>query len=333
MRRLISLAVLFICAAAVHGEQPGTDKPHTKPRERDFKFDYSVTVNDISAGDKIRMWLPMPQSNNVPQVARLVESTLPGQGQETQEPKYGNRMVYRELTAESNKPIVAKLSYEIERQEVKGLDASAKESAMTNQTRSLFLSANSKVPIKNIPLNWNRTSDDVIETARSIYDRVDEHVRYDKSNPGYGSGDTLWVCDSRFGNCTDFHSLFISMARASKIPSRFEIGFPLPTDKKTGTIGGYHCWASFYTEDYGWVPVDISEADKHPEMKSYYFGNITADRVHFSTGRDIDLVPQQSAPALNYFVYPHVEINGQVALKEQLDLSFVFTDMSSNEQN
>ena len=33
-------------------------------------------------------------------------------------------------------------------------------------------------------------------------------------------GDVLWVCDSRFGNCTDFHSLFISWARAKGLPQR-----------------------------------------------------------------------------------------------------------------
>ena len=303
------------------------------PRERNFTFDYAVTVNGVSKGDTVQIWMPVPRTDNVTQVAKVVSSTLPGDGSETVDPKYKNRMIYRSVKATSGDPVSAAVKYKIKRKEVRALDAGAKPPEMHPDTERLFLSANSKVPIKGIPLTWTQKPDDVIGTARDIYDRVDGHVRYDKSKPGYGNGDTMWVCDSKFGNCTDFHSLFISMARASGIPSRFEIGFPLPADKTTGTIGGYHCWASFYSDKYEWVPVDISEADKHPEMKDYFFGNLTPDRVGFTIGRDIDLVPQQAAPPLNYFVYPHVEINGKPATKEQLTFKFGFEDVKADEQN
>ena len=62
----------------------------------------------------------------------------------------------------------------------------------------------------------------------------------------------------------------------------------------------------------GWVPVDISEANRYPGMKEYYFGNLTEDRVQFTTGRDIDLEPRQAGPALNFFVYPYAEVGGKV---------------------
>ena len=129
----------------------------------------------------------------------------------------------------------------------------------------------------------------------------------------------LWVCDSRFGNCTDFHSLFISLARSRGLPARFEIGLPLPSKRGEGNIGGYHCWALFHHDQKGWVPVDISEADKHPEMKEYYFGNLTENRVTFTTGRDINLVPKQDGGPLNFFVYPYVEVNGKPLAQEQDD--------------
>ena len=43
----------------------------------------------------------------------------------------------------------------------------------------------------------------------------------------------------------------------------------------------------------------------------YFFGSVDANRVQFSTGRDITLSPQQDGPPLNYFVYPYVEIDGK----------------------
>src|SRR5437879_241735 len=81
--------------------------------------------------------------------------------------------------------------------------------------------------------------------ARVLYDVVNGHMKYDKpkDKPGWGRGDAVWACDNGFGNCSDFHSLFISLARAKKIPAKFEIGFLLPEKRGKENIEGYHCWA------------------------------------------------------------------------------------------
>jgi hypothetical protein len=106
------------------------------------------------------------------------------------------------------------------------------------------------------------------EQARAIYDYVIANMTYDKSGEGWGLGDAIYACNDKKGNCTDFHSLFIAIARSRGIPARFTIGFPLgaPT---TGKIPGYHCWAEFYSGGQ-WVPVDASEAWKHPQLRPYY---------------------------------------------------------------
>ena len=81
------------------------------------------------------------------------------------------------------------------------------------------------------------------EKAHKIYHYVVSTMRYDKSGEGWGRGDEMWACDSKRGNCTDFHSVLIGMMRSSGIPARFEIGFRLPEGKPEGDIPGYHCWA------------------------------------------------------------------------------------------
>ena len=81
---------------------------------------------------------------------------------------------------------------------------------------------------------------------------------------GWGQGDIEWACDKRYGNCTDFHALFIGLLRASGIPARFSIGYAIPTGAG-GDIPGYHCWADFYVDGVGWFPVDASEAWKHKD--------------------------------------------------------------------
>ena len=44
---------------------------------------------------------------------------------------------------------------------------------------------------------------------------------------------------------------------------------------------------------------DPRHEGKHPELRDYYFGHLTPDRVLFSTGRDLVLEPKQDGP--NYF--------------------------------
>jgi len=59
------------------------------------------------------------------------------------------------------------------------------------------------------------------------------------------------------------------------------------------------------------VPVDASEAKKHPDKREYFFGAHDENRVEFSRGRDIVLSPKQDGEPLNYFVYPYVEVDGK----------------------
>jgi transglutaminase-like putative cysteine protease len=197
--------------------------------------------------------------------------------------------------------------------------------------RRADLAPNKLVPVTGLPaelaakVTEGRSTE--LERARAIYDYVFATMRYDKTGTGWGRGDVLYACDARKGNCTDFHSLFIAMARSQGIPARFEIGFPLPADKHSGEIAGYHCWAEFFEPKHGWVPVDISEAWKHQEKRDYFFGSHDANRVQFNWGRDLYLSPKQDGQPLNYFVYPYVEVAGKEYAN--LSLMFSFADVES----
>ena len=170
-----------------------------------------------------------------------------------------------------------------------------------------------------------------MDRALALYDYVFNTMRYDKSGTGWGRGDAEWACDSKRGNCTDFHSVFISMARSQGIPARFEIGFPLPAGKKSGETAGYHCWAEFYDSHYGWVPVDISEAWKDASKKAYFFGAHDANRMQFAMGRDLVLNPRQAGEPLNYFVYPYVEVNGKAW--DNVSNHFSFADLGTRDNS
>jgi transglutaminase-like putative cysteine protease len=183
--------------------------------------------------------------------------------------------------------------------------------------------------IKELAAEVTGSQSGTVAKAKAAYDYFFTNMRYDKTGSGWGRGDAQWACEPKRGNCTDFHSPFIGVLRADGIPARFDIGFPLPENKDKGEIPGYHCWAEFYEHKTGWIPVDISEAWKAKEKRDYFFGSIDANRVQFSTGRDVTLSPEQDGPALNYFVYPYVEVDGKPY--EKLDKQFSFEEVNPSE--
>lgn len=162
--------------------------------------------------------------------------------------------------------------------------------------------------------------------ARAIYEHVVSTVTYDKTGQGWGRGDIYYACDARRGNCTDFHAIVIGYCRALGIPARFSIGLPLPAERGRGEVKGYHCWAEFFTKETGWVPVDASEAAKNPDKRAYFFGAHDENRVEFTRGRDLTLVPKQVGPPLNYFVYPYAEADGKPV--ENVTRTYTFEDVA-----
>jgi transglutaminase-like putative cysteine protease len=145
--------------------------------------------------------------------------------------------------------------------------------------------------------------------ARALYDYIIDNMRYMKYG-NYGKGDANYACDIRTGNCSEFHSFFISLARSSGIPARFAIGASIPSERNEGGIDGYHCWAEFYAEGKWW-PIDISEANKYTALATYYFGHHPANRMEFSRGRDLQVEPGPASGPINFLAYPLLEINGQ----------------------
>jgi transglutaminase-like putative cysteine protease len=330
MRTLIGLLSLVLLVPAPVGAEQ-------EPQQRTFDFTYSATVTGLKPGQTARVWLPVP-SSGPNQKVRILKRQLPARGKIAREAKFGNRILFVEAKANDTGQVPVSMTYRITRDEVRALpDKGGKPVKGTDMEDALdrYLAPATRVPIAGKPLELLKGKElprDALGTARSLYDVVYEYMRYSKEGTGWGHGDAVWACQSGYGNCSDFHSLFISLARSRHIPARFEIGFPLPprgkeSGARAGVIPGYHCWGWFHLDKKGWVPVDISEARKHPELRTYYFGNLTEDRVAFSTGRDVDLVPQQAGPAINFLIYPHVEVEGKVYPQEKIIRKFTYKDV------
>src|SRR5437660_2903700 len=337
LRVLSSLLVLFFPACLLAADAPSNAQKFSPPA-RTFRFTCNVAGKDIPAGAKqVRVWVPAPQADQH-QTVRVLGVKAPANTQMTRDPEYGNRMMYAEIQNSAPGKAEFTLEYQVTRREYSRGDYSQlkridQTPSVVNASMTRLIAPDTLIPtdgkIKELAGEVTGSQNGTVAKAKAAYDYLFTNMRYDKTGTGWGRGDAVWACDSKRGNCTDFHSPFIGMIRVDGIPARFDIGFPLPENKDKGDIAGYHCWAEFYARKTGWIPVDISEAWKAKQKEDYFFGSVDANRVQLSTGRDIALSPKQDGPALNYFVYPYVEVDGKPY--EKLDKQFSFEEVKSSE--
>jgi transglutaminase-like putative cysteine protease len=292
------------------------------PRARVFTFGYTATVPALPAGaDSLELWLPVPHSDASQEIQQVeVRTKAP---YTIADAPFGNKVLHVKVPAAQAAGLTVAVRFQAARREHQNPFLSGAASGKARLTEApdpdmaRWLASDRLVPLDPKIKGWARevvkkaraTTD--LEKARAIYEHVVSTVTYDKSGQGWGRGDIYYACDARRGNCTDFHAVFIGYCRALGIPARFSIGFPLPAERGSGEIKGYHCWAEFYTRQTGWVPVDASEAAKDPSRRAYFFGAHDENRVEFTRGRDLALTPRQQGPPLNYFIYPYAEVDGQ----------------------
>jgi transglutaminase-like putative cysteine protease len=303
-------------------------------KSRTFLFTYNATVKDLPPDKTARVWIPLAQSSPEQDV-QVVSIDVPAavKASTGTDKQYSNKILYVEAKADKKGEVPVQVVFRVIRREVQtpGADKPPLPPGPADKI-ARFLEADARVPIGGKPLQLikdRKVPADQYAAARMLYDVVNQHMTYKKTGTGWGQGDAAWACDSKYGNCTDFHSLFISLARSEKIPSKFVMGFAIPAKRGSGPVGGYHCWAWFLPGGKGWIPVDISEANQNPSRQAYYFGNLTADRVQFTTGRDITLMPPQKGAPLNFFIYPYVEVDGRPYPADKVERKFSYADVAA----
>ena len=149
-----------------------------------------------------------------------------------------------------------------------------------------------------------------LDKGRAFYDYTFSTMKYDKTGTGWGRGDTLWACDAKHGNCTDFiqslspwhvHRKFQRVLKWDCHCRRAEFW----TDCRVSLLGGV-----LYPRTR-LVPGGHFRSLEAPGKKDYFFGAHDVNRVQFSVGRDLQLSPAQHGDRVNYLIFPYVELGGE----------------------
>tara|TARA_B100000686_G_scaffold342440_1_gene421626 strand:+ start:87 stop:1076 length:990 start_codon:yes stop_codon:yes gene_type:complete len=311
---------------------------------RSFQFTYEVDIEPTN-GKKLEVWIPIPTSNEVQTISALKINTNGLEYSLEDEKVHGNKYLYinqLDGTTESKKVSVIFDVVRKEHQNVHYENVDPNEyldSYNSVPVGGVFnkvieenkLSKNNVRQIYDYVLNgmhygkpksvdnqyykdpWLNADGKygLKEVSRDEVVNLYQKAKKEKSNYTFGNGNSIYACDIGVGNCTDYHSYFMSLDRTMGIPARFHMGFPIP-DGESGKVGGYHCWADYYIENKGWYPVDISEADKDPEKIDYFFGTVCNNRVEMMVGRDFKLKGHE-LDFVNLFIYPIMEINDKAS--------------------
>jgi transglutaminase-like putative cysteine protease len=324
------------------------------PRSATFEARNELKITVPDGAKKLRAWFAMPQDDPAQKVGGFkVESPF---AHRITTDSAGNKAVYVEVDAPKQKEFTIVETFTLTRREqVSHVNAAqAKPIGDTDRARlAKYLAPNTHViindRIKSLAKGVVGQEENPVVMARKLYDwelkNIDYWVKDPANKKASPVGSTEYCLSTGTGNCTDFHSLWTSLARASGIPTRLVYGsfFKAELDGQDADQS-YHCWPEFFVPGTGWVPHDVAVADifadkypvndanaklvrlttgdgyngPDPSKVEYYFGNLDERRVTWSRGRDLTLSPKQDGGPVNALAKAYVEVDGKVAAEKEV---------------
>ncbi|MAI34032.1 MAG: transglutaminase [Rhodopirellula sp.] len=250
----------------------------TKTAVAKFKVDFRVAIKAPAKTKQLRIWVPLPPSNENQSVwdRKLQTFPRPHQPQITREPNFGNEFAYFEIN-EPDGPLeiqhtftaeIAQLDWGVDYSKIINADSWPRsfEVFQTPDVRSERAKDYTEI-VKQI----QSVSDQKSKQFMKAIKWVDENLTYDSSNASL-TADPAHGLIHRRGHCSDYHGLCGTFAREIGYPSRVLYGLQM-FDKGSPS----HCKLEVFMPPYGWVSYDLSETQK----------------LAFKVGKDDKLLPEQ----------------------------------------
>ncbi len=340
-------SVAAIALLALAGAVGAVAKEDVETATFQVRHELKITVPE--GAKRVGVWFAYPQGDPAQTVSDMKIETpyKHSLGKDSM----GNQVLYVEAVDPTQKEFTIVESFRLVRREVRsGVDAKNAK-PLTDADRAKY--AQALAPNTNVVINdeiralaKQIVGDETnpVIASRKIYDWVLANVDYWVKDPANKKaspvGSSEYCLSTKTGNCTDFHSLWTSLARASGIPTTMVYGSFLKAELNgQDRDQSYHCWPEFYASGIGWVPHDVAVADifvgdfvltaentekvrlttadgytaADPKKVDYYFGNLDDRRVTWSRGRDLTLDPPQAGGPVNALAKAYVEVDGKPA--------------------
>jgi len=343
LSRILVLSVFSIISSRALAAGPSI----TPPKQASFHILNVFTIKVPHGAKTVRVWFAVPQQDEYSAIRNFdIGSDYPARYARD---SWGNRVGYLDVEGPAQEQITLKEQFDLTRTEVRNTFTSSDTRPLTEQERAAlaaYLQPTTHVLVndemKKLATSITAGETNPVLAARRLYDWTYKNVNYWVKDPDHLKaspvGSAEYCLRTKTGNCTDFHSLFASLAISSGIPTRMIYGSLLkPTLNGVEVDASYHCWIEFFAPRLGWIPLDASLANIYAEEISlndknrklvelttstgyhgadkskveYYFGNLDERRVVWSTGRDLMMEPPQDDGPINSLPKVYVEIDGK----------------------
>lgn len=343
MKHLLPLAFVVLgSACAQKGDAAATAPPpkaaaaaavpaaQAPEAVRTYEIRQTAKLSDIPAGAKnVRFWVSIPNDDPAQKVLDFNVVSAPGTWRIVRDAERGARFLYLEVDSPKETSLSAVVDFTVRRSPVEFNLDPKKAGAITKEHRALYADEVAQdgphmqvtPEIKKIADETCGSESNVVLQIRALQNYVAnfaDHYSKDPTKPKCGIGSAEDCMTNKGGCCTDLHSLFIALARARGIPSRLQMGYRAQAKNLGLEVDpGYRCWAESFVPGYGWVPMDLVEADGvaagDEGMRLRWMNGLTERRVWLNEGRDFNLVPKQAGPRVNTMIIGYAEIDGKAA--------------------
>lgn len=231
-----------------------------------YEVDFRAIVTPPHHAETLRVWLPVPPSDNVQQVVSQGFETFPQQVEPVfgTEPKFGNRFAYFEFDHPRGAQIIrhrfrvstAQLDWDVDPAKVQPVSNWPAEFDRYLQSDRV-ITVNDEV--RQQMQDFLPTARDTLpryQTLTASFDWLNANLTYDHSNASL-QADAMHALTQRRGHCSDYHGLCSAFGRAIGFPTRVTYGMA-GFDKNSPS----HCKLEAFLPGYGWVSYDLSETQK-----------------------------------------------------------------------
>jgi transglutaminase-like putative cysteine protease len=325
-------AALIPVAPSVFGEQIIPRRPHS------YRLTYQVDLP--GDGNKARLWLPLPDSDDTPY--QFTQGNIwkgnPDIAKFENIPGTASPMFYAEWRHGGPRTVTVSSVVKTTDRSVDLTTYKEKAGAAIPADAKHYLHATKHLPLDGIvrktalSIVKEANAQTPLQKAHAIYNWVVDNSYRDPNARGCGRGDIKSMLESGNlgGKCADLNTLFVGLARAVGVPARdnYVIRIDESASHKTlGQVGdvttAQHCRPEFYLAGLGWVPVDPADVRQLAldeglaignarvvALRNKLFGSWEMNWVAFNHARDVRLAKDSVIGELPFFMYPEAEVAG-----------------------
>lgn len=287
-------------------EAQGSKSAYVKPVKMKIKYTITVKPDEVPAGEVIRVWMPYPRMDSeAHKEIRLISTSQPDYL--IAPDSYAHKSIYMEGIAKAGEP--AKFGFELsytsynqcfrfKPEDIKPYDTQDSIYKEYTAERAPHIVFSDK--IRNLTKEVVGDETNPYLKVRKIWEWIDKNFPWASARE-YSTLENIpeYVLANRHGDCGQVSLLFITMARCSGVPAKWQSGWMM----HPGNIN-LHDWAEVYYPVIGWVPVDQSFGrvkSAAADQESFYFYSKGLDAYRLIVNEDI------SQPFFPAKIYPRSE--------------------------